>query len=362
MKKRLLLGILALVTTASLTACGGGSNSSSYGLSKYAAEESMASEAAYDYSDDLYEIAEEAPAEAESASEEVTVADSRKIIKTVNIDAETEEFDKFISNVETKVVALGGYVEQSNIGGNSLKNKNSLRYANITARIPAKKLDDFVTNIDANSNITNKNLSAEDVTLSYSDTQEHLNSLRTEQERLDQLILEADDIDTIIVIEKRLTEIRYEIESYASRLRTMDNQVDYSTVYLSVSEVKEYTEPVVEELSFGQRIAKGLKESFHNLGEDLADFIVGLIVALPYIIVFLFFTTIFVFLCAKFIQLIIWLCSSPQGRVERKVKREERKVKTQEKAAELKKKLEEKKAEKEAAKVKKVADSAEENK
>lgn len=343
MKNRILAGVLAAVVAVSLTACGSGGSANS--ASKYAATESAAEDSYY--SDDLYEVAEEAVPMENAEMEEVSVADSRKIIKTVNISAETEEFDKFVSNIEAKVNSLGGYIESSNISGKSIYSNKEKRNANITARIPAKRLDEFVTLIDSNSNVTNKSQSAEDVTLSYSDTKEHLNSLRTEQQRLDQLLLQADDIETIIAIESRLTDIRYEIESYASRLKTMDNQVDYSTVYLNVSEVVEYTEPEPEKLSFGQRIVRGLSESFRDLGEDLADFIVGLIVSLPYIIVFLFFITVFCFLCAKFIQLIIWICSTPQKREETKVKREERKIKTQEKAAELRKRLAEKKAAKE---------------
>ena len=56
----------------------------------------------------------------------------------------------------------------------------------------------------------------------------------------------AESIEDIITIEQRLSNVRYQIESMEAQLRTYDNKVDYSTVHLDVSEVKELT-PVHEE-------------------------------------------------------------------------------------------------------------------
>ena len=76
------------------------------------------------------------------------------------------------------------------------------------------------------------------------------------------LLEQATSIEDIITIESRLSEVRYQIESMESQLRTFDNQVDYSTVSISISEVKELT-PVVEE-SAGTRIRNGFVNSLNN--------------------------------------------------------------------------------------------------
>lgn len=314
MKKRSILAFLVcgLVAT-SLAGCGGGG--SSY-KSDSTANYAMAEEAAeYDYSDDIYDSYEEAKVEEESAngaeeSEPVNAKESnRKIIKTVNINAETEEFDKFVSTIQAKVDALGGYLESTDISGRSINSSTDyLRNASITARVPSDKLDDFVTHVTDNSNITNKSESAEDVTLSYADTKAHVSSLRTEQDRLNELIKEANDIDTLIILEQRLTEVRYEIESYESRLRTIDNKVDYSTVYMNVSEVRKYTPVVTEKQSFGERVATGFMESLIDVGEGIVNFVAELIIASPYLIVILIMFAIFgliIFIVVKIILKIV---------------------------------------------------------
>ena len=43
-----------------------------------------------------------------------------------------------------------------------------------------------------------------------------------------ELISEAKDVDAIIALETRLSEIRYELESIESSLRVYDNQVTFS--------------------------------------------------------------------------------------------------------------------------------------
>lgn len=48
---------------------------------------------------------------------------------------------------------------------------------------------------------------------------------------------QAESMDDIIKIETRLSEIRYELQTYETTLRTYDNQVSYSTVNISLYEV-----------------------------------------------------------------------------------------------------------------------------
>mgnify|MGYP002226154573 CR=1 FL=1 len=84
------------------------------------------------------------------------------------------------------------------------------------------------------------------MTLTYVDLQSHRDALQTEQERLLQLLEQAESIEDIITIEQRLSDVRYQLESMESQLRSYDNQVDYSTVYLYIDEVEVYT-PVEEE-------------------------------------------------------------------------------------------------------------------
>ena len=309
MKKRLTLLVAAAVIAASLAGCGGSSASSekSYAAPQSEggayAEEAMADYEAWDY--------DEAPAEQMSTAgsssdseggaptdEEIMSNSNRKLIRTVNMTVETREFDSLVANVTDRIESLGGYAQSMDISGNSYDSSSGARTAYIVARIPANKLDHFVDNIEKASNITSKNESAEDVTLQYADVEAHKESLKIEQQRLNELLEQADTLENIIELEDRLTQVRYEIESYESRLRTMNNQVTYSTVNLSIREVKEYTPEPVEELTFGQRLARGFLDSCAEAWEAIQDFIIGFVSFLPMLLVvliILFFIFLIIF-------------------------------------------------------------------
>ncbi len=314
--------ISCIIVTLLLSGCGG----SSYATEEFAANDSYAG--AY-MSDDVYmskstadyayEEAEEMPAEMRengATAENVTAVDaSRKIIRTVNLSVETEEFDKLLNNIKNKVNVMGGYLENTDISGRSLYSSDrEKRYANITARVPSNKLDEFISNIAENSNVTNKSENAQDVTLSYTDTKAHIESLRVEQERLDELLKEAKDIETIVVIEDKRTAVRYEIESYESQLRTFDNKIDYSTVYLNISEVVEYTPDPEEEIPFLKRISEGFGKSLSDVTDTVVDSIADFIVNLPYIILsiisFLLGLAVFCIVLFVIIKAIIFISSA----------------------------------------------------
>ena len=106
--------------------------------------------------------------------------------------------------------------------------------------------------------------------------------LKTEQSRLLELMEQAETMSDLLEIEDRLTDVNYELDRYTSRLRTMDNQVDYATVYLSVQEVKEYT-PVQE---LWKKISTGFVSSLKGLWQGLVDFFSWVVIKLPYLVVY----------------------------------------------------------------------------
>ena len=289
---------LFLTCALLLPGCGAGSKSDSYAMATTEMEE----EAAYDYAtDDIYlnetasyaEEAEVETAEAGSGNSEIQVKDtSRKLIKNVNMEVETEEFDVLMVTITEKTESFGGYVESSYTYNGSNYYGNSSRNASLTLRIPAEKLPAFLSAVAECSNVISKNESVTDVTLQYVDMKSHKEALETEQARLIELLEQAESVEDIITIESRLSEVRYQIESMESQLRTMDNQVSYSTVYLNVNEVKKLT-PVKEQTTW-EKISTGFMDSLEGVGRGIKNFFIGLIVNLPYLVVWAVVITLIV--------------------------------------------------------------------
>lgn len=217
----------------------------------------------------------------ESSTEATNLPINQKLIRKVWLDAETEDMTGLLKNVEERIAQLGGYVEARQIKNGSVYSGRSYRYADLTIRIPSAKLDSFVAGVAEASNVTDTKETTEDVTLSYVENESKIVALETEQTRLLELLTQAKTMDDILKIENRLTNIRSQLEQLKSQLRLYDNLVSYGTIYLSITEVTEYT-PVDEPQNMWERIVVGLSQSMKDLGAGLEDLVVWLVVGLPY--------------------------------------------------------------------------------
>lgn len=288
------LRVLTVILGTSLVMAGCGSSSSVSDLAK-----SVAPTGAYGVYEEAA-MADEAANYTESGNSSVEqVADtSRKLIKTVNLTAETEDLTATMTNVEKKVGELGGYIESSNVyNGAGYSGYQETRSADLTIRIPVGNLDEFVESVEGSNNITRKSLNVQDITLSYVDTQSRKNALKTEESRLLEILKSAETVEDLVTIEDKLADVRYELESIESQLRSYDNQVDYSTVYLNLEEVVRFT-PVEKENAF-TRMGKGFMENLADVGSGIVEFFVWLISHLPVIILALLVVVIIVLIIKK---------------------------------------------------------------
>ena len=213
---------------------------------------------------------------------EAQVENGRKLIRTVSLSLETKEFESVLTNLSTKTTELGGYIETSSVNGNSYSH-HSTRYASYVIRIPADKLNEFVEVVSELGNVTQKNESVEDVTLRYIDVESHKKALETEQERLLELLSKAENMEEILTIESKLSDIRYEIENYESQLKTMDNQIDYSTVSVYIDEVERVTD--TGEKGFFEEIKERFGNSLYIVARGIRGLIIGILGSLPILIV-----------------------------------------------------------------------------
>lgn len=261
-KKLLALLLAALLLAASFVGCAANSKDSYAGGSAEIAP-----------GDGIYE----------NSSGTSNVVTDRKLIRRISLDAETEDMDTLLRSIDSKVAELGGYVENRSVrSGSSYASYKQSRYATLTIRIPAQQLDDFVNHVSGVSNVTSTSENTEDVTLNYVATESRMKALQAEEERLLALIDSAANLSELLELEKRLTDVRTELEQVTSQLKLYDNLVDYGTVDLSISEVTQYTP--TEEPTFWERISTGFMDSVKNLGVILTELVIFFVCALPYLL------------------------------------------------------------------------------
>ncbi len=219
----------------------------------------------------------------------------QKLIKSVDMNLETTDFDALIDTLQTRTAEMGGYIQSEEVDTSA---ENAMRWSYMVIRIPEECLEEFLTVVGENANVTRTNESLEDVTLQYVDLETHIDELRTEQKTLESLLADAESIEDIIAIQEQLTEIRYEIESYESQLKVLENRVDYSTVYLYINEVERETS--AEGTTFAENVRTRFGDSIYVLRNGLRRFAVGF---LGSILIILFAAVIVIV-----ILLIVWGC------------------------------------------------------
>jgi len=302
-KKRLITVMVTVGMVLGLAGCGGSSKSTMNDMAM-----SQASEGTYSMSTGGFDSAAAEMAEMDmlDSGAEGSVVDSaafsnRKLIRTVNMDVETKEFDNLLSAIRTQVKTLEGYIESMNTyNGSTYYGYSGTRNANMTIRIPAAQLDDFLNTISGIGNVIRRSENEDDITLTYVDLESHKAALLAEQTSLLELLEKAETVEDIITLQSRLSDIRYQLESMESQLRTFDNKVDYSTVYLNIDEVEVLT-PVQEKTTW-ERISEGFMNSLKNIGNGFKEFAVWFVINLPYLILWAAIIAVMIFVTLFFVN------------------------------------------------------------
>jgi len=301
MKKRIAILLALLVLLAAMTGCGAQSKETATAVAPSAA------------ADMKYEMAveEEAPAEeaiveemeyvdfsttaqdggAEPMSVEEVKSFSEKIIYSGHVYLETTEFDEAIVSLDQAVKSFGGFVQESSVNGDTRYGNDGStsvvnRWGYYVVRIPTDKFDAFMNLADGIGNVTSSSRTAENVTSQYTDYEARLSSLYTQEERLLKMLEESGDLESLIQLESRLSEVRYEIESIERNLRNLDQRLAFSTVTMELREVEIYTPTATVQRTFGEKLADAFSDGWNSFVRGLQNFAVNVVRSLPGLVLF----------------------------------------------------------------------------
>jgi hypothetical protein len=83
--------------------------------------------------------------------------------------------------------------------------------------------------------LTSENETVQNVTTEYVDLQSRLKNLRTEQQRLLQLMSQAQNLSDTLTIQDKLTDVEGQIEQIEGQINELSSQTSYSTVTVKLS-------------------------------------------------------------------------------------------------------------------------------
>ena len=302
--------VLSVLLLLSLCACGASSKGqsardSAYYVSAPAEEPMPAPQAAMDEEAALGGFAvnstEMKAASPDAPEAEKPEVDPEKIIYSADATVETTEFEQTLEKLQALVQQVGGFIESSSINGSNYYSQArgyaGNRSANYTVRIPSARFSELMGSLSTLGNVPYTYTYTENITARYYDVQARLTAYQTQEQRLLEMMEKAETVSDIIVIEDRLTELRYQIESLQSTLTNWDRQVSYSTVNVNINEVTVFTPEA--KLSYGQRLGLAVRNGLKSTGEFFSDFLLWFVEALPALVILAVLVVVIVILIRR---------------------------------------------------------------
>jgi hypothetical protein len=201
---------------------------------------------------------------------------NQMLIKKASLRFEVKIFQAAKSKLSGMIKASNAYVASERESKSDGELSNTM-----TIRVPQSVFDNLVDSIAALAkNLDEKNVTVEDVTEEYVDTESRLKAKRQVEIRYLEILTKAQKVKDILEVEENLGSIREEIESAEGRLRYLSHRTLYSTIDLTFYEQKNVM-PAVHRTGILWQTFTAFVEGWNGL----LDFSLGLVSIWPGLIV-----------------------------------------------------------------------------
>ena len=158
--------------------------------------------------------------------------------------------------------------------------------ATVDIRVPQERLETTLDALAKLGTVQNRGLTAEDVTTQLVDNEARLKNLRKSEEMVLKIMERSGSVADVLKASQELSNIRESIEQIDAQLKSLRNQVAYSTISLTLeAAVSAQQDP---EPSLGLRVQETWGKATHSVGEltlGLFALSIWLLAFSPYLIV-----------------------------------------------------------------------------
>jgi hypothetical protein len=163
----------------------------------------------------------------EDAPPEAQIAD-RRIIKTGELTVRVDEVGVAIGKVRALATELDGFVSGSQSSGED-------DYATLTLRVPAETFDVALARLrELAIEVVAEATREEDVTTTVIDLEARIANLEASEQQYRELIDRATTVEDILAVQRRLDEVRGEIEQMTTQLEHLNRQAAMSTLTVTL--------------------------------------------------------------------------------------------------------------------------------
>lgn len=202
-----------------------GTSKSQYNPSSYDSWSSMDSIGGLEFSEGYYK------GDSSTSQNEIVNnnQEGSKIQKNGSVSVLVENIDESIEALKSINKAFKGQITSIYDSG-----KGNERAVQITVKVPVEEFEAYYEQLrKLEGEVVYANITTVDVTEEYIDITSRLNNLRNSEAQLNRILERADSVTDVLAVQKELSTVRGEIESYEQRKRYFDNQTDYA--YVSIN-------------------------------------------------------------------------------------------------------------------------------
>jgi len=181
----------------------------------------------------------EAPAAEPARTDQDTFGNSsasesseRIVIKNASLEIVVDSPDASMQSISDMAEEMGGFVVSANLYQTRTSEGQEVPRASITIRIPAEKLDEALTKIEAESDRLplNKNINSQDVTSEYTDLESRLTNLEAAETQLMEIMEDAKRTEDVLNVFDQLTQVRGQIEVLKGQMQYIENSAKLSAI------------------------------------------------------------------------------------------------------------------------------------
>ena len=250
------------------------------------------SEVSYDYAEESYAPAPSADMAERSAETDYTevkrvdgvVGESalRYVIRNGSIDLTVQNTRETIKSIQDLVAAADGLISYSYF----YEIREGVYGANLTIRVPQERFDSMMAQLEPLGKAANIQTGQDDVTMQYVDLESRLNNQKAQEARLVEILEMAESVEEVLEVERELYRVRGEIESMTAQFRYLSDQVNYSTIEVSIKEEIIPTQSISPGAfdKFGERLLQSFIGGVNFVFRAISSVAVALVALLPVIV------------------------------------------------------------------------------
>lgn len=196
-----------------------------------------------------------------------------------------------VKSIEESTQVISRLIQKQNgdiLGFQSQKPPDSSirQTASLQIRVPQAQLDSTLNALTKLGTVQNQSLSAEDVTDQIVDSEARLRNLRKSEEMVLKIMERSGSVGDVLKAAQELSQIRESIERIDAQLKSLQNQVAYSSINLYLEATVSATQ--ASQPSLGLRMQETWGKATHSVSEltvSLIAFTLWLFAYSPYLLI-----------------------------------------------------------------------------